>query len=104
MKYFHLLLVAFASTLVESFHVGMKVGHVSRDNNDMHSLSRRAAFKEFTKLASVSTILVQSLPADAKKLRSLSEKEKVVETREEREARIKKERAEYEERRRQIEV
>jgi hypothetical protein len=76
--------------------------------NDLASVraDRRSALTEFVKFASVSLVFTNSLPAHAKRARGGSEinKDGVLETREEREARIKKERAEYEERRKLAEV
>jgi hypothetical protein len=67
---------------------------------------RRLALTEFVKFASLSFMVTHSLPAHAKRARGGSDinKDTVPETREEREARIKKERAEYEERRKLAEV
>ena len=68
--------------------------------------SRRSAIAEFLKLGSIPLVFGPSLPAHAKRARGGldADKSAVPETREERIERIKKERAEYEERRKQAEV
>ena len=67
--------------------------------------TRRGALLHTAKLMAFTAFLGGSLPAHAKRARPSSESNgAAAETREEREARIKRERAEYEERRRQAEV
>jgi hypothetical protein len=104
---------------VDAFQVGMLSSNtiMSKKNTVMNVQSfendktvvradRRSALAEFVKFASVSLIVANSLPAHAKRARGGvdTNKDAVPETREEREARIKKERAEYEERRKLAEV
>lgn len=72
----------------------------------LNPVDRRSAVADFVKFASFCFVFGPSIPAYAKRARGGSDinKDTVPETREEREARIKKERAEYEERRKQAEV
>jgi hypothetical protein len=113
------LLVGLAIDCVQTyaFHIGqanrlhgltrsslsMKFGDVEKA---VDSVDRRSAVTDFLKFASFCLISGPSLPVHAKRARGGMDtnKDTVPETREEREARIKRDRAEYEERRKQAEV
>ncbi len=104
---------------VEAFQIGMTGSNggvlkkavamnLQSSENDLAVIraDRRSALAEFVKFAGVSLIVANSSPAHAKRARGGTDlnKDGTPETKEEREARIKKERAEYEERRKLAEV